>query len=456
MLLLTVVLLLVLLLISYKIFDNDLFAPSAIVCLSFLFSSLCALYNEKTWALDFSGETTFVLIVGVGTFLLGGIFSVFLFRRKGINRLSFNHLILPVQDINIEKWKILSVIIFQVCLITMIYREMSQNVGFIGMAWAEVMQMYRHESMHMVGQDYAMKLSFLTSQCISINDAFVFLFSYIVGNNLATKKKGLFLYWLPIVLGCVIIFMQGYRAGMLRYWIAILIVWYIIHMRSIGWKRSKETRKIFRKMLVSVVFIGLVFSSVRAFVGRSGSGNEWDPLYYVSFYGGCPVAALDIYLKNPDVGVSKIWGQRTFYYLNQSIGVWFGIPEMRYNLIRDDLAHGDFAISPNGTYVGNVYTTFRALIEDFGYAGIPVVMFTMGSFFTFFYFKIRNSHKTQIIDFSLLCYSYCAYTYFLYFFATYYFFLSTAFVKIVMFWFVMRWFLTSKFVFKIGQHSSAN
>ena len=450
MLLLTVVLLAVLFLISYKMFDKDLFAPPAIVCLSFLFSTLCAAYNENTWALDFSGETALVLIVGIGSFLLGGILAIIIINRKRLNHFGFIHHFSQVQEINIEKWKVLIVILFQIFLILMIYREMTKNASFIGLSWAEIMHMYRYESMRMVGQDYTMKLSFLTVQCISINEALVFLFTYIVGNNLAAKKKVIILYWIPIVLGCAIVFMQGYRAGMLRYWIAILIVWYSIHKSSIGWKGSKETRKIIKKMLFSIVIVGLLFSSVRVFVGRSGEGNEWDPLYYVSFYGGCPVAGLDIFLKDPSVGVSEIFGQRTFYYLNQSIGAWFGISELRYNMVRTDLANGDFAISPNGTYVGNVYTTFRALIEDFGYIGIPVVMFIMGCFFTLFYFKIRNNQRKQKIDLPLLCYSYCAYTYFMYFFATYYFFLSTAFIKIILLWFAMRWFLSSKFVIKVG------
>lgn len=451
MLLLTIVLLLGLLACSYKLFDKDLFAPPTVVCMSFLFSTSCAFYNEDTWALDFSGETTLVMLVGIGSFILGGILAVFMANSGKIQRFGFSHQVTPVQYIDIEKWKIIVIISFQALLMVLLYRELNQKVGFVGISWAEIMQIYRHESMGMVGQDYATKLSFLVKQFIGINTALVFLISYIVGNNLASKKKVPLIYWFPIILGCVLTFMQGFRADMLRYWVAILVVWYTWLKRSTGWKSTnKETFNVVKKMLLSALIVAMVFASVRVIVGRRSSANEWGPLYYVTFYGGCPVAALDLFLKEPNNDNSEdIWGKETFYYLNQSIGAWLDMPEYRYSI-----AKKGFQKSNNGTYVGNVYTALRHPIADFGYGGLPVVMLTMGIFFTFFYCKVRKRSDTHQIDFLLLIYSYCAYTFFMYFFSAYYFFISTTFIKTLLLWYFLRWLLTSRYVIRIGKRSS--
>lgn len=450
MLLLTIGLLLCLFLFSYKVFDKDLFAPPSVVCMSFLFSTLCAFYNEDTWALDFSGKTTLVMVIGIGSFVLGGILAVFLANSGKFQQFGFSHQVTPVQYINIERWKVVAVIVFQVLLILMLYRELMQKVGFVGISWAEVMQVYRHESMQMVGQDYATKLSFLLRQGISINEAVVFLFCYVVGNNLASKHKSPLMYWFPVVLGCIVTFMRGFRADMLRYWVAIIVVWYTLYKRSVGWEYSKEIYTMVRKMLLSVLVIAIVFASVRVIVGRKGLGNEWDTLYYVTFYGGCSVAAFDLFLKEPNnENPDDIWGKETFYYLNQSIGAWLRMPEYRYSI-----ADKGFQKSNNGTYVGNVYTALRHPIADFGYGGLPVVMFSMGTFFTFFYCKVRKKNGLNKIDLSLLAYSYCAYTFFLYFFSAYYFFISTTFVKTIILWYILRWFLTSRFVITVGQHRS--
>lgn len=443
MLLLTVIVLIAMFLFSYKLFDRDLFAPPTVVCISFLFSTLCAFYNENTWGLDFSSKTTIVMIIGIGTFLIGGIFGVFLSNGRNLHRFAFSHQVSPVQAIVIEKWKVFAVILFQMFLMVAIYRELMQNVGFLGVSWAQIIHMYRHESMSMVGQDYSMKLSYLVRQLINIDTALVFLFSYFVGNNLAIKKKIEVVYLIPIVLGCVITFMQGFRAEMIRYWVAILVVWYTVYKRSIGWKSSKETSKMIKKMTISALIVCMVFSSVRAIVGRNVSGN-WDPLYYVTFYGGCPVVALDLFLKEPhNDNTDDIWGKETFYFLNQSIGAWLKIPEYRYSI-----SGKGFQRSNNGTYVGNVYTALRHPIADFGYVGLPVVMFSMGCFFTFFYCKVRRKYCTKKVDFLLLSYSYCAYTFFLYFFSAYYFFISTIFLKTLLLWYILHKALMTRFIIR--------
>lgn len=450
MLLLTVVLLIVLFLISYRIFDRDLFAPPAVVCLSFLFSTMCALYNERAWGIDFSFDTTLVILTGISTFLLGGIIGVFLSNGRKMNQFNFSHQVYPVQFIYVSKIKILVVIAFQVVVLFWLYRSMTQTVGFVGISWSDIMHLYRFQSMHLSPEEMTMRLPYLLRQSLQLCFGFASVFSYTVGNNLAAKKKFSFLYWIPIILGVLGILMQGYRGAVFRLWAILIVVWYTIQKRAGGWRPRKETSKMIRKMAVSVLVIAVLFSATREFVGRKGSGNEWSTLDYITFYGGCSIAALDLFIKEPNVDNNDdIWGKETFYYLNQNIAAWLGKQEYR-----SSIAERGFQRTANGTSIGNVYTAMRHPIADFGYFGLPVVMSAMGCFFTFLYCKTRNKHGTGKIDFLLLIYSCCTSTIFLYFFSSYYFFISTTFIKTIILWRISAWFLMSTFSINIGNHKS--
>lgn len=443
MLLLTVILLIVLFLISYSIFDKDLFAPPTVVCITFVFSALCALYNETAWGLDFSIETTMVILTGIGTFLVGGIVGVFLANGRNLGRFSFSHKVYPAQFIEINKVKLLAVIAFQLIILFMLYRHMNQTVGFIGLSWSEIMSIYRKQSMHMLGNDMTMRMSWLMRQFLLLSSDVSMIFCYIVGNNLAAKKKFSFLYWVPVLLGMVQILMQGYRGGAIRLWIITLVVWYTTQRRSDGWRFSKEASRMIRRMAISVFVVLIMFAATRELVGRTGSANEWSTLDYVTFYGGCPIAALDQYLRDPfDNNPYNIWGKETFYFLNQNILAWRGMREQR-----SFFAERGWAVTNNGTVVGNVYTAMRQPIEDFGYIGLPIVMSIMGSFYVFFYCKTRKKQGTGKIDFSLLVYAYCAHSFFVYFFSTYYLFISTTFIKELIFWKISLWFLMNNFSF---------
>lgn len=446
MLLLTIVLLIVLFLISYRIFDKDLFAPPTVVCITFLFSTLCTLYNETKWALDFSVVTTLVILTGIGTFMLGGIVGAFLANGRKMNRFSFSHQVYPAQLIDISKFKILAVIAFQMIILVWLYRHMTQTVGVLGIAWAEIMSIYRQESMHMLQDDMTMRIPWLLGQSMVLCTDVSMIFCYIVGNNMATKKKFSFLYWIPVLLGMVLIMMQGYRGGAIKLWVIVLVVWYTIQKRSDGWRFSQNAYKMIRKMAVSVLALLFLFAATREIVGRTGSGNQWSIVDYVTFYGGCPNAALDQYLRNPyDNNPYNIWGKETFYFLNQSILAWRGIKEQR-----SFFAERGWAVTNNGTVVGNVYTAMRQPIEDFGYLGLPSIMSVMGCFFVFLYCKTRKKHGTGKIDFHLLIYAYCAHSFFVYFFSTYYTFISTTFIKELIFWKISLWFLMSSINIRIG------
>ncbi len=429
MLLLLIGCLLVLAILSYLLFDRDVLAPPTVVSVVMLFGSLCTLYNEELWGLEFSHETVLLVVSGVASFLVGGFLAFIITNSHRINKARFNHHLYSLEPINIEKTKTIIVILFQAAVVIWLFLQLRQLTG--GAMWTDIVSTFRSQK-SLNPSDYTLRLPVLLKQCISFCFYLAFSYCYIVGNNIAAQAKQTFLNWIPIVLSTVMAFMQGYRSDMLRFWIALLVVTYVLKMRSVGWKKGKDTKILLKKLLYSAIGIAFIFVIMRSFVGRTTSKDVID---YLTFYAGCPLAALDAFIKEPLLP-SEIFGKETFYTLNVNIGILFNIPELRgYNFFKE------FRQSPNGTWIGNVYTGFRPPYYDFGFAGMIVVMIIMGLFFTYFYIKVREKYGNDPIDFRLQLYSYVAYTFFMYFYNCYNTFISLSIVKAALCFYVFHLFL---------------
>ena len=430
MLLLTVFILIALFMISYIVFDKDVLAPPTVVTLGFSFATICCFYNEKKWAIDYSSTTMWTIVVGVGSFIIGGLIAVLLTNAFKREKNWFSHNKSTVDPIDIEISKTVIVILLQLFTVVLLYVELKKITG--GTTWFQTVSIFREQTAYVNPEEYTMRLSSICQLAIDLSFAIALVYAYIVGNNIAIHNKQPLINWIPIILSSVIAFMQGYRSDMIRLWIAVLIVAYTLRKRTAGWKSSKETKKMIRIMALSVVGIAVLFVALRGTVGRAET--DWDPFYYLTFYAGSSIAAFDMFLKNP-LPTSNIWGKETFYQLNQSIGAWFNKPELRY------IFYKEYRRSPNGIYIGNIYTALRPPYYDFGFVGMIIVMMLMGVFFTLFYCKVRDRSGKSSIDFMLLIYSYIAYTFFMYFYNCYNNFISFGFIRLVMELLCFRWFL---------------
>ena len=426
---------------SYILFDKDLFAPPTVICVVLLFGAVCTLYNAKRWGLDFSSESTWIIISGVSFFIVGGLIAIILYNIRHPSKCGFSHTISEAKQITIEKYKIWLVILFELVTIVALYKQLRLFMGN-ELSWSEVVHEYR-DQMNLEPEEVTMRLPFLLGQCLSLWFALAFFFTYVLANNLASKAKNPWLSAVPVVLYLVLSFMQGYRGDLIRIWIAFLVCYYTVKKREAGWKRTRETQKIIWIIGITILIIGLLFVLLRKSVGRTDGSKDWDPLYYVTFYAGSPIAAFDLFVKDHGPRPA-VWAKETFYYLNQSIGAWFNIPKLRYSFPKE------FRVSPNGTWIGNIYTAFRAPYNDFGLIGMIVFSLLIGIFFTLLYCLSRKPQGKRAVDLYLLAYSYVVYTCFLFFYNNYFFFLSTAFIKTLLFWIIARWFFTDFHITRFG------
>lgn len=429
MLLITILFLTILLLLSYVLFDKDLLAPPTVVSIVLLFGALSTFYNENRWAIEFSSTTLGVIATAVVSFFIGSMIALILVNIHRLDRVGFNHIVEKVQPVDIAAGKTALLVFIQLLTIAWLFFELRRLTG--GAMWLEMVAIFRNQTASVDPDQYTMRLSGLLRQFISLGFAIAFVYSYVVGTNLALRHRQPLINWVPILLSTFTSFMQGYRSDMIRLWIAVLIVSYFTKKRSVGWQSNKETKKMIKRMALSVFAIAALFVAARGLVGRTTTKG---PIYYLTFYAGCPMAALDEFLKNP-LTESDIWGKETFYNLNQSIAILLKKPELRYIFFKE------FRRSPNGTPIGNVYTAIRPPYYDFGFYGMIIVMVLMGLFFTYLYIKTRKRYGNNPIDMRLLLYSYIAYTFFMFFYNCYNTFISLSFIKFIILVLLIRWYL---------------
>ena len=430
MLVATIVVVAVLFIVSYVIFDKDFLAPPTAVALVFLFGCFCAFYNEQRWGLEFSVNSMLLIAAGIIATMFGAFIGVCITSksRNGRIRFSFSHEITEPNEIIISPLKTIAVIAFQLVALYLIFVHIKRLTGFSN--WITAVADYRQlTAKNADSEDLSLRMTFLTRNMREVSRMFAIAYAFIVGNNLIAGKKKLSLSWVPILIYSITTFMQGDRSNMIRLWLEILVVAYTVHRRKVGWRSSRKTRKVIRAMAASLILLGVVFAGVRELVGRN---NSWDPLYYVTFYAGSPTAVL-----NQIVTTSfepTVWGQRTFFSLNQTLTVLFGWPGS-YNF------YYEFFMSPTGVLIGNAPTAFAPAYREFGFLGFFLIMTVFGIFYMVLYCKCRIKQGSNTFDFRLMVYAHIAYVFLMYFYSTFFDFLGHVFIKNLIELWIIRWFL---------------
>lgn len=378
-----------------------------------------------------------LISLGIIATMVGGFIGVLLSNFPRASSFGFSHEVTEAQEIVIHPIKTYAIIAFQAVALALVAAHIRRLTGMSNVISA--VGTYRLMTGRLADiNDVSIRMPILTKNIAQVSKMIGIVYAYIVGNNLIASRRKLSINWIPIVLYSMTTFIQGDRSNMIREWIVVLIVAYTVHKRSVGWKNNRETKKIIRRIALSVVLLGALFSGVRELVGRT---TDMDPLAYVTFYAGSPIAVLNQLWENP-ITKPDVFGQRTLFYLNQSTTALFGFPGL-YNF------YYDFFRSASGVFIGNAPTAFRPAYVEFGPVGFFFLMAAFGAFFTLLYCKCRNKQGKSPIDFRLMMYAYIAYVFLMYFYSTFFDFISHIYIKFMIELLLIRWFLVG---FGIKQH----
>ena len=373
-------------LISY-IIVKDIFHPICLMCLTFSLSVFCAIINIEKWTIDLSGKTILIIIIGIISFLIPGFISNKKYktnpdRLKESNYIDYNQTIMFI------------LVIIQSIITILFTLWTAKNVGGIEKILdISAMSKFRFEKAF----DQEINLPSYLSQGIKFTKALIYIFSFaeihnkILSNKKREKKKISFLYIASLLMFTIQTILSGGRSDLVVLFIAILTMAFMFdcyYSNKAGVKFGKNIVKII--IITSVILY--VFSITRSLVGRTADDNFID---YVTRYFGGPIELFDLYIKDP-IAKSNVFGKETFFGINKFLGQ-VGIINFPYTL------HLEFR-SVNGKILGNVYTCFRRLYQDFGYFGVISLNLLFGWIMTKYYNIIKNSKKIGKLSIFIIFY----------------------------------------------------
>lgn len=420
-------LLIILFLIAFYSAGEDILAPGSIVCLMWMFSTVCAIYNIEKWGIALHSNTIEVIVLGLTSFIVGAFLgkripALTIGKRKKISGAVDDLLVIDV-------WKLAFCFLLAINIVTVLWqiKWVLSQVGSIGV-WSEMMTAYRSENSSW-NTEAISKPSILSNLEILLAVT-AYITTYIGINNIfaGEKKRKIIYLFVPGILFATDKILNAGRGDILLYIGAIVLIVYIELQTKYQWKK-KVSRKYIKYMVVAVIAVTLLFSASRSWVGRT---NESDTLDYVTMYAGGPIQLFDMFMQNPE-NPSEIFGKETFHTLINYLGRVFKISNWRY------ISHLEFRYS-NGVNLGNVYGAFRYYLYDFGYIGVIFLPFAAAVFYAYIYQRIRKGKCGAADGFKWgnVFYMYIAPSLFMYSIADYTYALLFNFVAIIK-WFVFAW-----------------
>ncbi len=369
------------------IIRKDLFSPESMLCLSYIFAIICAIYNIDNWKINLHQNTFYVVTFGIFSFWVISLMFYLLQKKKGTSDISKT-----LMYINVKKSKLLFLNSIAI-LISIIYTiYFIKAIGGAGALtnFSNAMEIYRNKTMFHHLTLIPSWINFMSKYC----RALCYIYIYILINNALVNKsidnKIVLQNRLEYVLGILVYIPLTIMSGG-RYDLIVLIIYSIVLftiLYIIVNRRKLRVGKILKIGLILIlVLVG--FSSYRGLVGRKSESNLLD---YITEYFGGSIEIFDQYLQE--------FHQKPAYFGQETFS---GIRKLLYQIrIIDDQGASDdsmeFRTTYNKTVIGNVYTGFRKPYHDFGLFGVIFLQIMLAIIFNILYYNSFYKKEKNIIS----------------------------------------------------------
>lgn len=374
--------------ISFFTFKEDIIAPPFLFCISYTFSLFCALLNYNRWGLENYSLLSFsILFLGGIIFIFVGWVAQIVYQPKYYDM---------IDDFTVKRYVSISsaisylLIIFNIITLLLYYRSVKNVAGNLE-NFSQMMESYREQSA------YTLNSTQLMPDYVTHMSRIVFAEGYVYGFILVKNWLFGFKNWKDVIKPVSIIItyvvmsiLSSDRLSILQLTFAMIIYYFALK----GSSSLKQIGKSLLRVTIIVIIILLVFYSIRVLVGRVGS-TDASIKDYLTMYSGGSIKLLDMYLSDPIH--SSTWGVRTFLALHdifRAMGMY--VPETLNNV--------EFR-SFNGISLGNVYTAYRDWYTDFSLSGTLILQTIFAAFYNFYYFSLKK-HGFEKHEFATLIFGY--------------------------------------------------
>ena len=382
---------------SYRIFDCDIMSPPVFLCFFFGGAIIYSLYLYSYWHLyEYGGDTAFIFLSGITSFIIGGWIGK---KNKTVITIKQNYDNLSktysrLGTIKLNSTNVAGVVLFSflVFIVFFIYYRTRISSDDILKNIVEYKE----------GRDENILPGFINIM-IKILSALSHIVLFVFINNAIYKSIKIENYFLfiPIIIYCIISLLSANRGNVLMLLMSGLIAWYIIYHRIYGWRKKSTSVFLKKGFKITVVFC-FFFWEFMIVTREVNTINALDSfMTYICAYFSGPLASFDLYLRQGG-SVCEWWGQETFVALNNNLNSLWGIGHASTRFLEFRSGYGRSVV--------NIYSAFRRFYHDFGYSGVCSLSLIQGYLTTRLYYHVRRKETKNIIDLSMVVYSFFFYT----------------------------------------------
>ena len=401
MLLLILLLIFIILLVAnYFYYKKELTSPSIIFCLTYTLSIFCALLNIKNWNINFHINTFLVLLIGGIIFVTTSniIYSIYNKKYKNNKPLKINKIEVPRI--------ILMILVFYDIIILLI---LLKNVLMIAAKYGDfntlpqALNLYKNFTSYEGVARLPNYLTILLKPLMAgaYIGILVFVNNFIYNKMNKIKKDDNYKYLIFPLLYVIERYLESNRGATLNLLIALIVIIILIWSISNNWKKIIQFKTILLLGLSGILALFVFYLSA----GISGRVTDKKPFDYITMYVGGSIECFNLWMQEPDE-VRVVHGEYTF---SRTISDLNEIGITDYKLENINYSKRLFY---EDVFIGNIYTSYRSWIHDYGYIGAIILQIILASIITILYCVIRfNTTKNQL--FFILLYGYTIYTIFM-------------------------------------------
>ena len=387
--------LIMMLAIAFICSKGDILSPWVITCGVFLFCTLVASLNVNKWGFTLSPFTLIIIIGGVLAFGAGEITISHAFDTH------FSHIskvqasskeIISKRPIHIPFAVLLLVFLFMAAVVVG-YFQKTYEISLLGgnPGGYDLMLKYARDYLLTPGNTIGKVYGHLTLFCKMMFYIFTFVFIY---NAVFVKFRPYFLlYLVPAVLYVCIGVIGTGRTFAIEIMAYMIVACFLMVKQRNNWS-NRETVIFITVAIIAVVVFLLLFTLLGYLTGKSQL--RANPMEFIAYYTGMSIPSLDVYLKSaPKENV--IFGQETLYGIHSILRtLGFDLP-----IFTAPLEFVNF----NGDN-GNVYTSLRRYINDYGIIGMFILQYLIGVFYSVIYKYVRYG---RFSNFAIILYAFFAF-----------------------------------------------
>ncbi|WP_405379445.1 O-antigen polymerase [Phascolarctobacterium sp.] len=378
-------------------FGKEIIAPSVVYIAGYVLCILGATSNIKAWGIALHWKTVGVFVYGALLFVGTG----YLLRKRMLSKNGkqqneeFSSELIECNPKNLILF-IAFQLLAMVSWVGLIYYTTS-NLGEFN-SFSERMVAFRNWNSYSTAWLGSIEYNVL-NQFVQISVNSVYLSMYIFVNNLMYSNGKLINKPLAIIIALSVVqqLLLGGRLGIIGVALAFVTYCFIFYQKMYK-KPYVFSVKQFLALVIVLSVGAFSFYLSKVIVGRGSDISLSAFLPYITMYVGGPVQLLDMFLQNP-VPPSDIFGKETLYGLN------FLLSRLGLVDFEPYIAHLEFRTAVTGAFLGNIYTSYRSYLYDFGFLGLTICPIIFSVCVHYMYYKALNTTLTYRINFWIVIYS---------------------------------------------------